>query len=60
MLLFLAFWEMVVALQWVNPLFTSSPSRIVRAAYEMFADGSILEQSRSARTSSRSATGSPS
>jgi len=43
MLLFLAFWEMVVALQWVNPLFTSSPSRIVNAAYEMFADGSIIE-----------------
>lgn len=43
MLLFLAFWEMVVALHWVNPLFTSSPSRIVNTAYEMFADGSIIE-----------------
>lgn len=40
-LIFLAFWEMSVALDWVNPLFTSSPSRIVRAGYEMFADGSI-------------------
>ena len=41
MLIFLAFWEMAVALQWVNPLFISSPSRIVHAGYEMFADGSI-------------------
>ena len=38
---FLAFWELSVALGWVNPLFTSSPSRIVRTGYEMFADGSI-------------------
>lgn len=42
MLVFLAFWEMSVALGWVNPLFTSSPSRIVRTAVEMFADGGIL------------------
>jgi ABC-type nitrate/sulfonate/bicarbonate transport system permease component len=42
MLVFLAFWELAVALGWVNPLFSSSPSRIVRAAVEMFADGSIL------------------
>src|SRR5216117_2117198 len=41
MLIFLAFWELSVALEWVNPLFTSSPSRIARAGYEMFADGSI-------------------
>ena len=41
MLVFLAFWEAAVALAWVNPLFTSSPSRILRAGYEMFADGSI-------------------
>jgi NitT/TauT family transport system permease protein len=41
MLAFLAFWEASVASGWVNPLFTSSPSRIVRAAIEMFADGSI-------------------
>ena len=41
MLAFLAFWEAAVALEWVNPLFTSSPSRIARAGYEMFADGSI-------------------
>jgi NitT/TauT family transport system permease protein len=43
MTLFLAFWETAVTLQWVNPLFTSSPSRIVRTAIEMFADGSIIE-----------------
>ena len=41
MLNFLAFWELSVVLEWVNPLFTSSPSLIVRAGYEMFADGSI-------------------
>src|SRR5215510_4809548 len=40
---FLAFWELAVALGWVNPLFTSSPSRIVATAIEMFADGSIYE-----------------
>jgi ABC-type nitrate/sulfonate/bicarbonate transport system permease component len=42
MLVFLSFWEMSVAFGWVNPLFTSSPSRIVHTAIEMFADGSIL------------------
>jgi len=42
MLVFLSFWEASVGLGWVNPLFTSSPSRIVRTAIEMFADGSIL------------------
>src|SRR5215475_1539305 len=41
MLVFLAFWEASVAFGWVNPLFTSSPSRIVRTAIDMFADGSI-------------------
>lgn len=41
MLLFLAFWEAAVAFRWVNPLFTSSPSRILRTGFEMFADGSI-------------------
>jgi NitT/TauT family transport system permease protein len=41
-LVFLAFWEMSVALEWVNPLFTSAPSRIVSTGYEMFADGSIF------------------
>jgi NitT/TauT family transport system permease protein len=42
MLVFLSFWEASVDLGWVNPLFTSSPSRIVRTGIEMFADGSIL------------------
>jgi NitT/TauT family transport system permease protein len=40
-LVFLAFWEISVALDWVNPLFTSAPSRIATTGYEMFADGSI-------------------
>ena len=43
MLAFLALWETSVLAEWVNPLFTSSPSRIVRAGYDMFADGSIYE-----------------
>jgi len=41
--IFLGFWEISVAAGWVNPLFTSSPSRIAVAAVEMFADGSIWE-----------------
>jgi NitT/TauT family transport system permease protein len=41
MLIFLIFWEGTVLFKLVNPLFTSSPSRILRAGYEMFADGSI-------------------
>jgi ABC-type nitrate/sulfonate/bicarbonate transport system permease component len=41
MLLFLAFWEFSVARSWVNPLFTSSPTRIARTAIDMFAEGSI-------------------
>jgi NitT/TauT family transport system permease protein len=43
MLAFLGLWELSTALGWVNPLFTSSPLRIVRAGYDMFADGSIFE-----------------
>jgi len=39
---FLALWECAVRLGWVNPLFTSSPSRILRTAGEMLADGTIL------------------
>jgi len=39
---FLAFWEAAVAFGFVNPLFTSSPSRILRTGHQMFADGSIL------------------
>jgi ABC-type nitrate/sulfonate/bicarbonate transport system permease component len=38
---FLVLWEVAVADGWVNPLFTSSPSRILRTGYGMFADGSI-------------------
>jgi len=38
---FLLFWESSVLFGWVNPLFTSSPSRIWAAGYEMFRDGSI-------------------
>jgi NitT/TauT family transport system permease protein len=38
---FLLFWEASVAFEWVNPLFTSSPSRILETGYGMFADGSI-------------------
>jgi ABC-type nitrate/sulfonate/bicarbonate transport system permease component len=38
---FLLFWEASVAFSWANPLFTSSPSRIFAAGYEMFRDGSI-------------------
>jgi NitT/TauT family transport system permease protein len=41
MLAFLALWETVVRAGLVNPLFTSSPSRIVAAAIEMFADESF-------------------
>lgn len=43
MVVFLVFWEAVVAFGWVNPLFTSSPTRILLAAHEMFSDGSIYE-----------------
>jgi NitT/TauT family transport system permease protein len=39
---FLAIWESAVQFGWVNPLFTSAPSRIARTAVQMFADGSIL------------------
>lgn len=41
MVIFLAAWEASVSLGLVNPLFISSPTRIARAAVEMFADGSI-------------------
>ncbi len=41
MLAFVALWEIVVRAGLVNPLFTSSPSRIVAAAIEMFADESF-------------------
>ncbi|HZO47576.1 MAG TPA: ABC transporter permease [Xanthobacteraceae bacterium] len=38
---FLLFWELSVVYEWVNPLFTSAPSRIATTGYDMFADGSI-------------------
>ncbi|MPZ41338.1 MAG: ABC transporter permease subunit [Rhizobiales bacterium] len=41
MTIFLLFWEAAVAFEWVNALFTSSPSRIVTTGHGMFADGSI-------------------
>ena len=41
MFAFLLLWEGVVRAGAVNPLFTSSPSRIVAAAIEMFADESF-------------------
>jgi len=41
MLVFLSLWQAAVSFGWVNPLFTSSPSRILSTGYEMFAEGSI-------------------
>jgi ABC-type nitrate/sulfonate/bicarbonate transport system permease component len=41
MVAFLCFWQGAVSFGWVNPLFTSSPSRIVTTGYQMFAEGSI-------------------
>ena len=41
MTVFLLFWELSVVFEWVNPLFTSAPSRIATTGYGMFADGSI-------------------
>ena len=38
---FLLLWEAAVWFDWVNPLFTSSPSRIAATGYEVFADGTI-------------------
>jgi NitT/TauT family transport system permease protein len=40
-LAFLALWEAVVQFGLVNPLFTSSPSRIAAAGYELFVGGTI-------------------
>lgn len=39
---FLVLWELAVAFGWINPLFSSSPSRILSTGYDMFADGSIF------------------
>src|SRR5687767_8756849 len=38
---FLLFWEFSVSFGWINPLFTSSPSRIFSTGFEMFRDGSV-------------------
>jgi ABC-type nitrate/sulfonate/bicarbonate transport system permease component len=38
---FLLFWEFSVTFGWVNPLFTSSPTRIITAAIAMMRDGTI-------------------
>jgi ABC-type nitrate/sulfonate/bicarbonate transport system permease component len=50
MLAFLALWEIAVRAGAVNPLFTSSPSRIAATAYGMFADGSIYVHLRVSAT----------
>ena len=50
MLAFLALWEIVVRAGLINPLFTSSPSRIVTTAIAMFADGSIYVHLRVSAT----------
>jgi NitT/TauT family transport system permease protein len=42
MTIFLIIWELAVALGWINPLFSSSPSRILVTGYGMFADGAIF------------------
>lgn len=38
---FLLFWEFSVVYDWVNPLFTSSPTRIIKAGAAMVRDGTI-------------------
>lgn len=38
---FLLVWELVYRLGLVNPLFTSSPSRIAEASYKLFASGEV-------------------
>ncbi len=40
-LIFLTFWEITYRLNWVDPLFVSSPIRIVLAAINMFKTGTI-------------------
>lgn len=46
LVVFLAVWETVYRLGLVNPLFTSSPSRIAKAAYALFAGGEIWNDLR--------------
>jgi ABC-type nitrate/sulfonate/bicarbonate transport system permease component len=40
-LLLLIAWELLSRSGWINPLFSSSPTRVVRSGWELFADGSI-------------------
>lgn len=40
-IIFLVIWEGVVDFGLINPLFTSSPSRIAAAGYDLFANGTI-------------------
>ncbi len=40
-IIFLVIWEGVVDFGLINPLFTSSPSRIVAAGYDLFANGTL-------------------
>jgi ABC-type nitrate/sulfonate/bicarbonate transport system permease component len=46
LIIFLMVWELVYRLGLVNPLFTSSPSRIVAAGYGLFATGEIWNDLR--------------
>jgi NitT/TauT family transport system permease protein len=50
MLAFLCFWEIAVRSGAVNPLFVSSPSRIVTTGFAMCADGSIYEHLQASGT----------
>ena len=38
----LLFWELSASLEWVNPFITSSPSRIAKTIYSLYADGSLF------------------
>jgi ABC-type nitrate/sulfonate/bicarbonate transport system permease component len=42
MVTFFALWELSAAFKWINPVFFSSPSRVVKAGYDLFASGDIL------------------
>ena len=42
LLLLLGLWELVAAMQWVDPFIISSPSRIARTIGELAADGSLF------------------
>lgn len=42
-LLFLGAWELIGGLELVNPLFTSSPSRAVKAGFEIIKDGTLAK-----------------